>query len=366
MGDRQILTLYRDRPLVLESGDSLSPVDVAWESWGPAHPEGTILVLHALTGDAHAASHHPGDRPGWWEPMVGPGKPFDTRRWQVICMNVLGGVAGSTGPASLAPDGRPYGERFPVVTVGDMVTVQAQALDALGIGRLHLVTGGSLGGMQALEWAWRFPERVDRVAAVAAQDRLSAMGIGLNAAQREAVRLGLASDRPHDGLKVARMVAMLSYRSAAHYDARFARELQPGVSFEAPLDPRFQIESYLLYQGTKLAGRFDAWSYVVLSRAMDLFDLWRGREEQATPAAIHLASISDDWLFPPAEVSRLAARLRRLGMTVTCRTIQSDLGHDAFLTDLPPLKRWLGRVAESYAAPRSDSWSWPAQRTGDS
>jgi homoserine O-acetyltransferase len=353
-------TLFTEEPLRLASGSTLSPVEVRLETWGLPDPDRAVLVCHALTGDAHAARHAPDDRAGWWDPMIGPGRPLDTRFWWVICMNVLGGVAGSTGPASGGPDGRPLADAFPLVTVGDMVTVQKAALDALGVRRLRLVVGGSLGGMQALEWAWRYPHMVDAVAAVGAADRLSAMGIGLNAAQREAVRLGLTAGRADEGLRIARMIAMLSYRSWEHFEYRFGREVMDDRSVDGP---RFAVESYLRYQGDKLAGRFDPWAYLRLSRAMDLFDLWQANPPRGAVAArVYLAGISSDWLFPPAQVLALARRLQALGMVASYQELVSDLGHDAFLTDLPGQRAWLRAVLQDVQATRPTGRRGAARR----
>ena len=341
--DIATLELFSDRPLELEGGRQIGPVTVRLETWGPPDPAHVVLICHALTGDAHAARHHEDDVPGWWDFLIGPGKPIDTDRHWVICLNVLGGAAGTTGPSSPAPDGTPWADRFPLVTVGDIVEVQKAALDALGVTRMELAIGGSLGGMQALEWAWRFPDRVDAVGAVGAADCLAPMGVGLNAAQREAVRLGWEAGRVDEGLSVARMIAMLSYRSAAHFEGRFGRALQPGADrHAAPTETRFQVESYLRYQGTKLARRFDPWSYIVLSRAMDLYELFTpGRTVSGSRADIHLAGLSDDWLFPADQVRDLAERLRRGGGRSTYTHIVSDVGHDGFLVDLPALSRWV-------------------------
>jgi homoserine O-acetyltransferase len=345
------IRVFADRPLRLTAGDTLSPVDVRLEWWGPEDPDRVILVCHALTGDAHAARHTPDDRPGWWDAMIGPGRPLDTRSWWVICMNVLGGVAGTTGPASPGPDGQPWQDRFPAVSVADMVRVQHAALRELGIRRLKLVTGGSLGGMQALEWAWRYPGMVEAVAAVGAADRLSALGLGLNAAQREAVLLGLEAGRPGHGLRAARMLAMLSYRSAEHFERRFGRK--PADASATGPRLHFSVESYLQYQGEKLARRFDAWAYLRLIRAMDLFDLWDagdGPPRHAVPARVYLAGISSDWLFPPAQVLGLARRLQDLGMAASYTELASELGHDAFLTDLAAQRAWLSAVLQDIQA----------------
>jgi homoserine O-acetyltransferase len=346
---RARLTLFEDEPLRLECGAELGPIVVAVESWGPPNPDRAVLVCHALTGDAHAARHGPDDRPGWWDVYVGPGRALDTNRYWVLCTNVLGGVAGTTGPGSPGPTGEPWGLAFPLVTVRDMVRVQEAALRALGVERLLLTTGGSLGGMQALEWAALFPDRVRAVAAIGATDRLSAMGIGLNAVQREALLLGLKHGDPAGGMRTARMLAMLSYRSAVHFATRFGRALQPGSDLLQPdYEPRFAIESYLRYQGDKLAARFNAWSYLTLSRAMDLFDLWADREPgRGIQAHIHLAAITTDWLFEPQDIERLANLIRQHGGRADYTLIDSPLGHDAFLIEHPDIAAWLARAVRS-------------------
>jgi homoserine O-acetyltransferase len=341
------LLLYQTTPLELELGASIGPVTVRVEGFGLPRPHRACLVAHALTGDAHVASHGPGDRPGWWDTFIGPGRAIDTEQWWVLGMNVIGGAAGSTGPSSLSPDGQPYGSAFPVVTVKDMVRVQAAALDALGVDRLALVIGGSVGGMQALEWAALFPDRVGLAAAVGATASLGAQSIGLNQAQRAAVALGVKHHDPEGGLKVARMIAMLSYRSSRHLATRFGRDWQSGARPAAPPEAaRFQVESYLEYQGTKLAGRFEAETYLRMSRAMDLYDLYAGRDspDAGIRSSVRLAGITHDWLFPPEDVRWLHQRLQEAGVDSRYTEIPSEVGHDAFLIDSPPMQAWVRRV----------------------
>lgn len=344
---RDIVTVFRSTPLVLSSGASLSPIDVQVETWGPPDPDRAVLICHALTGDAHALRHTPDDRPGWWEAIAGPGRPIDPTSHYIIATNVLGGAAGSTGPASTAPDGQPYGLRFPLVTVEDMVHVQHAVMAELGVKRLKMVTGGSLGGMQALAWTLLYPAMVDRAAVIGTTPTLSDLGVGLNAAQREALLDALAHGDPAGGLKVARMIAMLSYRSEEHFHERFGRHLQPGQTlFAEGYAPRFQVESYLRYQGTKLAARFNAWSYLALSRAMDLFDYWRLAESvPASPVpgrpALYLAGIRSDWLFPAQDIRGFRDRLLAAGVSAHYTELDSPLGHDAFLVDAPGLREWM-------------------------
>lgn len=354
---RDSITVFRSTPLVLAGGQSLSPIHVEVETWGRPDPDHAILICHALTGDAHALSHSPEDRPGWWEAVAGPGRPIDPDRAYIIATNVLGGAAGTTGPASLAPDGLPYGLRFPLVTVEDMVHVQRAVLAELGVHRIQMVTGGSLGGMQALAWTVLYPALVDRAAVIGTTPALSDLGIGLNAAQREAILDALAAGDPRSGLKVARMIAMLSYRSGEHFDERFGRQLQSGQTLLGDgYAPRFQVESYLRYQGTKLAGRFNAWSYLTLSRAMDLFDYWRlvaaaPVSIPATRPALYLAGIRSDWLFPPQEIRRFQERLAATGVAAHYTELDSALGHDAFLIDAPGLREWMDRAVRGAEAP---------------
>lgn len=348
---KETLTVFTERPLTLENGQTLGPIEVAVEAWGPPDPDRVVLVCHALTGDAHAARHGASDRPGWWDTYIGPGSSLDTNRYWIICTNVLGGIAGTTGPNTPRISGEPWGLDFPVVTVSDMVRVQEAVLRQMGIRHVALTVGGSLGGMQALEWAALYPDQVSAVAAIGATDRLSAMGIGLNAVQREALLLGLSHDDPEGGMRTARMLAMLSYRSSVHFGSRFGRSLQPGIDRLKPdYTPRFAIESYLRYQGDKLAARFNAWSYLTLSRAMDLFDLWEGRPDLQMSARIRLAAIDTDWLFEPRDIYDLDRRLKRAGIDSHCTTISSPLGHDAFLVDHPAIRLWLSTaLAENEA-----------------
>lgn len=351
-------------PWRLELGGVLEYVDVAYETYGRLNAAGdnAVLVCHALTGDSHPASHHPGDRPGWWEGMIGPGRYLDTDRWFVVCSNVLGGCAGSTGAASPHPeDGRPYGLRFPLVTVGDMVRVQRRLLEALGVRRLALVVGGSLGGMQALEWGVAAPDLVERVVAMGAPWASSPQAIAWNEIGRHAIMTdpdwagGLYNGRgPARGLAVARMLAMISYRSWEDFARRFGRARPaPGEDPVArragdyatrlpeghPFRLQFEIESYLHYQGEKLVRRFDANAYLYLTRAMDLFDLGvhgDGAWERVRRAGVRftVVGIDTDLLYPAEEVRDLHAQLRARDVDAVYREITSPHGHDAFLLDI--------------------------------
>jgi homoserine O-acetyltransferase/O-succinyltransferase len=350
-GRRQFVTLFADpgRPLELELGGTLSPVTVAYETWGELDRSrsNAVLVAHALTGDSHAAGPAgPGHRyPGWWDHSIGPAKDIDTNRWFVVCPNVLGGCQGTTGPSSAAPDGRPYGSRFPTITIRDQVTVEAALADALGIERWAAVIGGSMGGMRALEWAVGHPDRLERAVVVACGAAASAEQIALCSIQNEAIRADPAfrggdfydagpGDGPHRGMGIARRIGHVSYRSEAEMALRFGRAPQPG---EDPLGGggRYSVESYLDHQADKLARRFDAGSYVVLSEAMNHHDVGRGRGGLAAALGrvrckVAIAGIDSDRLYPLYQQREIAELLpRRSEVTV----ISALYGHDSFLIE---------------------------------
>ena len=341
-------------PLRLEQGGVLERVAVAYEEYGELAPEqdNTVLVCHALTGSAHAAGV--GEReevPGWWDPLIGPGKAIDTRRFHVVCSNVLGGCYGTTGPSSLDPaTGRGYGVAFPRYTVRDMVEVQRRLLDKLGVGSLRAVVGGSMGGMQVLEWAAMFPERVQAIAPIAIGSRHSAWAIGLN----EVARRAITSDpewrggsypverQPEAGLGLARAIAMLSYRSFDSLEQRFGRER--ALQSRDTVGASFEIASYLAYQGVKLVERFDANTYLYLTMAMDDYDLSEGRGRLAEvlrglkmPALV--LGVDSDVLYPEAEAKALAAALPNASYA----RISSPHGHDAFLIEFPQVALQLRR-----------------------
>jgi homoserine O-acetyltransferase/O-succinyltransferase len=347
-GHRQFVTLFEDEPLRLEFGGTLSPVVVAYETWGELDrsKSNAVLIAHALTGDSHAAGPAgPGHRfPGWWDHSIGPGKDIDTNRWFVVCPNVLGGCQGTTGPSSLAPDGRPYGSRFPTITIRDQVTVEAALADVLGIDRWAAVIGGSMGGMRALEWAVGYPERLERAVVVACGAAASAEQIGLCAVQNEAIRSDPAwrggdyydagaGEGPHRGMGIARRIGHLSYRSESELASRFGRAAQPG---EDPGDGgRYAVESYLDHHADKLARRFDAGSYVVLSEAMNHHDVGRGRGGLAAALArvrckVAIAGIDSDRLYP-LYLQHEMAELLPGHPEVT--VISSLYGHDSFLIE---------------------------------
>ncbi len=338
--------------LMLADGALLAPVPLAYETWGRLATTGdnVILLCHALTGDAHARDDgRPDDeRAGWWNPLIGSGRVFDTDRYYVICSNVLGGCYGSLGPTSAHPaDGAPYRLRFPLVSVGDMVRAQRLLLATLGIDRLAAVAGGSLGGLQALEWALAYPEQVARTIVVGAAPRLAAQGLAIDDLARQAImsdprwRGGEypADDGPETGLAQARMLAMLTYTSAEGLEARFGRRPASQNSPWPSFGPRLDVETYLHHQGNKLARRFDANTYLYLSSAMDRYDAAAGRG--ATDAAafarirarVLAVGISSDWLYPAPQVRALADSIVASGGSARYDELDSPHGHDAFLKD---------------------------------
>lgn len=338
-------------PLPLDSGATLAPVTLAYETYGAlnAARDNAILLLHALSGDAHAAGrHHPDDRkPGWWDTMVGPGRPFDTDRYFVICSNVIGGCQGSTGPASLDPaTQRPYGAHFPLITIGDMVRAQTRLLDYLAIPALLAVAGGSMGGFQALEWATAWPDRVRGALLLATSARSAPQTIAWNSIGRRAImgdpcwRGGDYYDHepPADGLAVARMIGHITYLSEQSLEDKFGRRLQDGNGLHFTLQPEFEIESYLDYQGAIFNARFDPNSYLYITKAMDYWDLPAryGSLDAAlarSRARFLLLSFSSDWLYPTSESLAIVAALQRLRRPVEHVEIATRAGHDAFLVD---------------------------------
>ena len=345
-----------ERALALDSGRSLSPWTLAYMTYGALNADrsNAVLVCHALTGDQFVASAQPvTGKPGWWETMVGPGKPIDTNRFFVVCANVVGGCMGSSGPAEANPaTGRPYGLDFPLVTIRDMVRAQAMLLDALGIDKVLCVIGGSMGGMQVLQWAASYPERVVSAVPIACAARHSAQNIAFHEVGRQAIMADpdwrggayqLEGVQPSKGLAVARMAAHITYLSEAALQRKFGRNLQNrnGISFA--FAPDFQVESYLHHQGMTFVDRFDANAYLYITRAMDYFDLaadYGGVLAEAfrgTKTRFCIISFSSDWLFPPAENKRVAHALNAAAATVSFVEIETDRGHDAFLLDEPQM-----------------------------
>lgn len=346
-GGRHFVAVFEHQDLKLDLGASLGPITVAYEMWGrPSQArDNAILIEHALTGDSHAAGPAGPGHPmrGWWDGLIGPGAAIDTDRWWVICPNTLGGCQGTTGPASCSPDGAPWGSRFPMITVRDQVAVEAAVADALGIERWAAVIGGSMGGMRALEWGVMYPDRLKRMIVLAVGAAATAEQIALCAVQAQAIRLdpgfqggdyyGAAGEGPERGLGLARRIGHISYRSELELNDRFAREPQPG---ESPLGAgRYSVESYLDHHADKLVRRFDANSYLVLSRAMDHHDVGRDRGGPAAALALVQAEstvigVDSDRLYP----IRLQEELSRwLPGQPGVRIIRSLYGHDAFLIE---------------------------------
>ncbi len=335
----------------LENGLDFGPVTVAYETYGELNKnrDNAVLILHALSGDAHAAGYHtPEDKkPGWWDGAIGPGKAFDTEKYFVICSNFLGGCKGSTGPASINPEtGKPYGMAFPIITVEDMVKVQKKLIDHLGIKKLLNVAGGSLGGMQAMEWAILYPEVVESSTVIAAATRLSAQNIAFNEVGRNAIISDpnwnngdyYGGDFPARGLALARMIAHITYLSEESMHNKFGRKLQDKTQIDFNFDVNFQVESYLRYQGQSFVDRFDANSYLFITKAMDYFDLHQKYGSLAhafknSNCKFLFLSFSTDWLFPPNELKEAAGTLMSLGKEVTYCNIDAPFGHDSFLLE---------------------------------
>ncbi|HXB71347.1 MAG TPA: homoserine O-acetyltransferase [Candidatus Acidoferrales bacterium] len=335
----------------LDSGATIAPVDVAYETYGQlnAAKSNAVLVLHAFSGDAHAAGISPETgKPGWWDNMIGPGKAFDTNKYFVICSNVLGGCRGTTGPASVNPaTGCPYAMSFPVITIGDMVRLQKMLIDWFGIRRLLTVSGGSMGGMQALEWAVAFPDSVVSAIPIASTSRHSAQQIAFNEVGRQAIMADpdwnggnyYGGPLPGRGLSVARMVGHITYMSDDSMREKFGRRLQGKDNFSFGFDVDFEVEGYLRYRGSQFVGRFDANSYLYITKSMDYFDLTTGRGTLAaalekTKARFLLISFSSDWLYPSYQSQEMVRALRSRNCDVAYVELQSNYGHDSFLVDV--------------------------------
>ncbi len=335
--------------MALESGEKLGPVTLAYETYGALNTDASnaILVLHALSGDAHAAGFHPGETsPGWWHKMIGPGKAFDTDRYFVICSNVLGGCQGSTGPSSVNPaTGRPYGLSFPLVSVGDMVAAQQRLVRHLGIRQLLSVAGGSMGGMQVLQWAASFPGMVRSAIPIATTARHSPQQIAFNEVARQAI-MGDADWNDGDyydgrlparGLAVARMIGHITYMSDASMAAKFGRKLKQGNP-SAKFAPSFEVEGYLQYRGNNFVRRFDANSFLYITKALDQFDLANSKGldaalRAATDTHFLVIAFRSDWLYPPYQSQDIVRACKRAGLDVTYCEIDSTYGHDAFLLE---------------------------------
>ena len=363
---QQVRLFTSQRPLMLSSGVALGPIDVAFETYGTLSPDrdNAVMVCHALTGDTHAAGFHPGARrPGWWDNLIGPGKPLDTTRFFVVCANLLGGCQGTTGPSSINPaTGVAYGLDFPLLGMADLVEVHRALMAHLGVKRLLAALGGSLGGMQVLQWGLSHPEEVAHALVIAASSLLNAQNIGFSAVARRAImtdqnfaegRYAETGSNPDVGLSIARMMAHITYVSEEALDSKFGRE--PNPSNKAPgFGVDFAIESYLDHQGQVFLERFDALSYLYLTRVMDYFDPF------ADPAALDrlagdpvkwlVLSFATDWRFGTAHSRRMVRALEHVGAPVTFREIPSTFGHDSFLLDVGPyhdtLRAFLDRALE--------------------
>ncbi|MBI1181464.1 MAG: homoserine O-acetyltransferase [Alphaproteobacteria bacterium] len=365
---RGTVTRLEAVPFRLVSGAELDEVQVAYQTYGTlnAARSNAVLVCHALTGDQHVANPHPiTGKPGWWELMVGPGQVIDTERYFVICINVLGGCLGTTGPKETNPaTGRPWGIDFPVITVADMVRLQAALLDQLGIPDLFCVIGGSMGGMQVLDWAARYPERVFSAIPIATTARHSAQNIAFHEVGRQAIMADpnwaggayYGGPGPKAGLSVARMAAHITYLSEAGLHAKFGRKLQDRDALAFGFDADFQIESYLRHQGSTFVERFDANSYLYITRAMDYFDLaadYGGLLANAfrdTRTRFCVVSFTSDWLYPTAESRAIVHALNAVAAQVSFVELETDKGHDSFLLDVPEfydvLRGFVGAAAE--------------------
>lgn len=369
------LILGEDRPLKLDCGVDLAPVTIAYQTYGRLNAEksNAILICHALTGDHYVAEPHPvTGKPGWWHELVGPGRVLDTDRYFLICSNILGGCMGSTGPASINPaTGEPWCLDFPVITIGDMVRAQVRLIDHLGIGQLFAVIGGSMGGMQVLEWAARHPERVFAAVPIATAARHSAQNIAFNEVGRQAVmadpdfrggRYPLYGVSPAAGLAVARMAAHITYLSEAALHRKFGRNLEGRDHVTYGFDADFQVESYLRHQGSTFVERFDANSYLLITRAMDYFDLAAdtgGVLAQAfagTKVRFCVISFTSDWLFPTRESRAVVHALNAVAANVSFVEVESDKGHDAFLLDEPEFHDTLSGFLNGAAEHRGLGW----------
>ncbi len=354
--DSLVVRFGPDKPLKLDAGVELAPFQIAYKTYGTLNADrsNAVMICHALTGDQHVASVHPvTGKPGWWESLVGPGRPIDTERYFVICSNVMGGCMGSSGPSSINPaTGEPWGLDFPVITIRDMVRAQAMLLDSLGIETLFAVAGGSMGGMQVLQWAASYPERVFTALPLACATRHSAQNIAFHEVGRQAVmadpewrqgRYLLEGTNPRRGLAVARMGAHITYLSDAALHRKFGRRLQDRSNPTFSFDADFEVESYLRHQGSSFVERFDANSYLYLTRAMDYFDLaadYGGVLANAFKAAqtrFCIVSFTSDWLFPTSDSRAIVHALNAGGARVSFAEITTDKGHDAFLLDEPEL-----------------------------
>jgi homoserine O-acetyltransferase len=356
----------------LDGGSTLAPVDAAYQSYGVlnAARSNAILVSHAFSGDAHAAGISPETgKPGWWDNMIGPGKAFDTNKYFVLCSNVLGGCRGTTGPSSVNPaTGKPYAMSFPIITIGDMVRLQKMLVEHLGIQRLLTVTGGSMGGMQALEWAVAYPEMAASAMPIATTARHSAQQIAFDEVGRQAVMADpdwaggdyYGKSPPARGLSVARMVGHITYMSDDSMREKFGRRLRNRDEFGSDFEAEFEVESYLRYRGSQFVYRFDANSYLYITKAMDYFDLANGcaslaQALEGATARFLVISFTSDWLYPSYQSQEIVNALRSRNKDVAYCELNSNYGHDAFLVDVGEqtemVRGFLARVAREEGIP---------------
>ncbi len=365
--ERQYFTFAETTPMQLDSGETLSPITLAYETYGTLNAErsNAILICHALSGDAHAAGFSPDEKLGWWDDCIGPGKAFDTTKYFVICSNVLGGCQGSTGPGSPNPQtGKPYGLDFPVITVRDMVRAQQHLIDHLGIAKLLAVAGGSMGGMQVLQWTASYPERVRAALPLATTARHSPMLIAFSEVGRQAIyadpnwNQGNYYDgaRPNTGLALARMIGHITYLSEESMHQKFGRRLEARERFGFDFETDFAIESYLHHKGSRFTERFDANTYLYVTKAMDYFDLANGHGNLmisfARCASIMylVVSFTSDWLYPTYHSKEMVSALTGIGADVTYCNLQSTWGHDAFLLEVETMTRLISDFLDRVVA----------------
>ena len=349
--------------MLLASGQKLGPVTLAYETYGKLNKDksNAILIVHALSGGAHAAGYHSSEdrKPGWWDSMIGPEKAFDTNKYFVISSNIIGGCYGSTGPSSINPQtGKPYGISFPLITIRDMVDAQKHLIDYIGVKQLLTVTGGSMGGMQALQWLISYPEMVLSIIPIATSGRLSPQGIAFDEVGRQAIMSDPNWNRgnyyekepPKTGLAIARMIGHITYLSDKIMQEKFGRRRREG---RFTFDPDFEVETYLHYKGSTFVERFDANSYLYITKAMDYFDLYEeikeigtGKEFSGKKALV--ISFSSDWLFPTYQSKEIVRILKALGVEVSFSEIQSDHGHDSFLVDVEQLSMMVKFFLEGF------------------
>lgn len=364
---KKVVVFDGDQPLRLDSGIEFGPIEVAYETYGELNAErsNVIFVCHALSGDAHAAGFHEGDdRPGWWDNMIGPGRPLDTDRYFVVSANVLGGCQGTTGPSSIDPvTRRPYGLRFPLLAVRDLVEVHRALLRELGIEKLLAAIGGSLGGMQALQWALDHPRELAGSLVIAASGRLSAQNIAFSAVAREAIMRDpdfaggdyySRGRRPDRGLALARMIGHITYLSEESMREKFGRRIQDADEPRYGFDVDFEVESYLHYQGQSFVERFDANTYLYLTRVMDYFDpfadpIWTRRQIDAGDTRFLVLSFDSDWRFSTEHAREIVHELQLAGAPVTFREISAPQGHDSFLMPNPDYHRTVATFLEHLA-----------------